>query len=356
MNYITFNDVSAGDSIVVQFGEKEERKIGLIDFGVRYPKRTGIFDGARRVNPSKQFLEDHEVKEIEFLVISHPHSDHYEGLAEVLEYCEAENIKIKLLVNPFYPLPQSYFLYNKSLGKIISAFRNSVYINKIIPGANGRHNNSELGELLALIDRVCEQKLVELRNSIPINWEIKISDDISFKVLSPNYQEFQRFQRKTTGFWSLFGLLKRYDSGDLINSLSIVQIIRIKDSVILLTADAPISVLKRVLEEQKEVISNSQFLLIQIPHHGSGAAAYFEAQAWSDIVNQSTKMAIVSNGIHGGYTHPHVNVIRHIDGCQFAVFSTNHVFGILDVFGESHTANTKGVQKFKFDGASIAKS
>lgn len=43
-------------------------------------------------NPTLQFLTHNNVKELEFLCLTHPHDDHYRGMSQVLEYYEG-NIK-----------------------------------------------------------------------------------------------------------------------------------------------------------------------------------------------------------------------------------------------------------------------
>ena len=72
---ITLIDVGQGDSILVTFPQQSNgvRKRMLIDGG----------ESTSANNPVVQFLRSQNIQELDFVVLSHPHFDHYGGLIEV---------------------------------------------------------------------------------------------------------------------------------------------------------------------------------------------------------------------------------------------------------------------------------
>ena len=46
-------------------------------------------------NPVTEHIEKHRFREIDFLVLSHPHYDHYSGLRRILEHCMGQGIVIR---------------------------------------------------------------------------------------------------------------------------------------------------------------------------------------------------------------------------------------------------------------------
>lgn len=65
---ITFKDVGQGDSIILEWDKDGKKKIGIID--------CNKYFGA---NPVLSYIKNPEnkVEEIEFLILSHPHHDHF---------------------------------------------------------------------------------------------------------------------------------------------------------------------------------------------------------------------------------------------------------------------------------------
>ena len=81
---ITFKNVGQGDSIILEWNGAEGRHIGIVD--------CHRYEGT---NPVVQHLIDNELESIKFLILSHPHYDHYSGLLELLDFCEQQNIVIE---------------------------------------------------------------------------------------------------------------------------------------------------------------------------------------------------------------------------------------------------------------------
>ncbi len=85
---ISFKNVGQGDSIILESNVSDNPVIGIIDC----KKYAGK-------NPVIEHLKESQPKEILFIVLSHPHQDHFSGLYDLLEYCENRGIKIKHFVH-----------------------------------------------------------------------------------------------------------------------------------------------------------------------------------------------------------------------------------------------------------------
>jgi competence protein ComEC len=76
-------DVGEGDAVLVEFPRGETM---LVDAG----PRTGTYDaGAEVVVP---FLKRRGISRIDFLVLTHPHSDHIGGVCSVLKHCDVRRV------------------------------------------------------------------------------------------------------------------------------------------------------------------------------------------------------------------------------------------------------------------------
>lgn len=81
---VHFIDVGAGDGALLQYGEGSSAKYALIDAGPKKYTRTNgtIVDTSKRLH---SYLKEHDVKKLEFVLLTHPHQDHIGGVVEVLK-------------------------------------------------------------------------------------------------------------------------------------------------------------------------------------------------------------------------------------------------------------------------------
>lgn len=77
--YVHYLDVNQGDSTLIQ--SKEDGIVALIDGGERAESKKIL-----------EYLDKLGIDKINYLVASHPHSDHIGGLIEIIENIEVENI------------------------------------------------------------------------------------------------------------------------------------------------------------------------------------------------------------------------------------------------------------------------
>src|ERR1035437_5470785 len=53
--------------------------------------KTVLIDGGPRADSVSSFLQTHGIKEISYLVLTHPHADHYRGLGWVFDHLAVDN-------------------------------------------------------------------------------------------------------------------------------------------------------------------------------------------------------------------------------------------------------------------------
>ncbi|HEV8506975.1 MAG TPA: hypothetical protein VGQ53_16305 [Chitinophagaceae bacterium] len=81
---ITFKDVGQGDSILLEWVDVAGvRKVGIIDCKLK-----------GKANPVIRHIDQNKYEQIEFIILSHPHEDHYSGLLQLLEYVERTGKRI----------------------------------------------------------------------------------------------------------------------------------------------------------------------------------------------------------------------------------------------------------------------
>ena len=80
---VTMLDVGQGDALVVEF---PNRKTLLVDAG---PKSWRYDAGERVITP---FLKRNGVRQLDAILISHPHADHFGGISSVLEHFRVDRI------------------------------------------------------------------------------------------------------------------------------------------------------------------------------------------------------------------------------------------------------------------------
>ena len=78
---VNFKNVGQGDSIIIEWKRDSLSKIGIIDCNLMGNK-----------NPTLEHIISSNYSEIDFIILSHPHYDHFSGLVQILEYCELNKI------------------------------------------------------------------------------------------------------------------------------------------------------------------------------------------------------------------------------------------------------------------------
>jgi len=286
---ITFKDVGQGDSIIIELNRDDGYNLGIIDC----KKYNGT-------NPVVQYLMDNNVKSILFVILSHPHKDHYSGLLELLEFCKKKDISIK------------YFAHTANV--------NPVYFRWFEVDDNA----TLLAKIITKSIELLDNKLIKHVGYPYKDWRISLGSDSDMISLSPSDEELRRYYKQV----KLYENISPKKCSQAANLLSTVLKITHKDSYILLTSDAEKTTFERLHTTCMDDYLNDKLTLCQIPHHGSLTNHY--GHFWNDLQRSVNCPAVVSAGEHGSYNHPEIQVIEGFDRMNYKVHSTNHVNGMAD--------------------------
>jgi len=266
---ITFKNVGQGDSIIIEWKSKSEEKTAIID--------CNIFENT---NPVLNHIITNNVKEIEFIILSHPHLDHFSGMYDLIDYCITHNILIKKFLHTSQITPD----YLKSATKSIVA-------------------EDKLLKLFTFLKEIRDKDLIQI-NTIEDNSLIKYDFNNGFfmEILSPSSIEIDKFIR---------GVNYPFDEEESSNNPNanwLSTIIKIYNNNItaILTSDAESSSFTRIGKKKYNRIGDNKICLAQFPHHG--AKGNLNKPFWSQRKRKEITPIVVSVGTNG-YNHPSDKVI-----------------------------------------------
>jgi beta-lactamase superfamily II metal-dependent hydrolase len=274
---ITFKYVGQGDTIIIEWKSKGKVRLGIVDC----KSHAGL-------TPAIEHVRDKE--RVEFMVLTHPHSDHYSGFPALLRFCEQKGIEIGLFVYTTRLIPQ--------------------YIKTIVLSQNEKDT---LADTFRAVTRLKEKGLLEKRGiGTDVMRPIIIRDDVTFELLSPSEDEHDRFAR------SLFDEKAQMSKSPNANYVSAVSLIDGGDWHILLTSDAERSSLKRIgLGPLKKDFTT--LVLGQSPHHGSEKNHY--RAFWKNRNHPEGTPIAISAGPNA-YGHPSESVVDDFRNLDYEVRAT----------------------------------
>lgn len=290
MFQIIFKNVEQGDSIILEWSDDEQKKMAVIDCNLLKTNR----------NPVLEYIKKSDFLQIEFLLLTHPHYDHYSGMRELLEYCEQKGIIIKKFLHTSFQTPS----YLKAAVKSVTA----------------------QNELIALFKKVRElwkeKNIIEYQSYVTNeNNPLELSSDINLKFLAPSTSEFDKYNTQQR----VFSDEENPQNNAGANWLSTVIKIYSSSWYLLLTSDCEKSVLK-FLGIKKKGEFNSNLLLGQCPHHG--AKGSHNGSFWR-LRTKETNMPIVFSVGENSYNHPSDEVIDSFIKDNYRIYSTNKVGNLL---------------------------
>ncbi|UMQ41157.1 hypothetical protein MKS83_17355 [Chryseobacterium sp. Y16C] len=283
---ITFKDVGQGDSIIIEWNN-ETKKIGIID-----SKKIGNH------NPVLEHIKNHNYKEIEFIVLSHPHTDHYSGLAEVFEYCYSNSVTIKKFCYTIYDIGIEYHAY----------FEPNIT------------NSKALIEVFELAEQLYDNGMEFIQ--LNFDYKIELTKEAYLQCLSPSRLEKIEYL-KILNFEPEVNRMKRSKAANLLSTLFKLKV---ENKYILFTSDVEKLTFERMRDRHAEIFQDSTNVLCQVPHHGS--LNNHEPIFWNSIIRNDSSRAIISAGRHKSYNHPDFSVIRDFTDIGYAVDCTNVINGM----------------------------
>ena len=269
--FVQIFDVGHGDSLLVQ---SPEGAIGIVDCSKRESKIPVI-----------DFIISKQIKEIEFMVLTHPHEDHYSGMLELLEFCDKSSIVIKR----FYELD----MLPKSLDLDYTSVQNSTYFY----------------ELMTLIHEWRKQGRLQLY-LCPEGMTLLQERSFSISCLAPDSSTIKKV---------LGHKLSEPESelNHFINHLSIVLLVSGPDGSALLLADSHVGSQKHICGKYK---FKKKIGLFKISHHGSKRS--YHHPLLKRTRNSKSSSAAISTGCR--YGTPADEVMSNLSTLGIPTYSTNY--------------------------------
>lgn len=290
MTKITFKNVGQGDSIIVEWSnDKNEKKIGIIDC-----KKNDSN------NPILKHIQDFNIEEIDFIILSHPHKDHYSGMKELLTHC----FNNKVTINSFF-----------------HTLNNDIEVEYWTYFEPNLTNAIELAEVFDIVNSSYNINLKEIVK-LTVGYTIQLNSTDYLKCLSPSHLEITEYL-KALKFIPINHRMKRSKVANLLSSLFKLKI---GDKYILLTSDVEKISFDRIINKNLSLFEDKINVLSQIPHHGS--ETNHEPNFWSKLMLNEESEAIISAGEHKLYMHPHFNVINDFSSFGYKINSTNVINGM----------------------------
>lgn len=299
--HVKFLNVGHGDSIVLEWDSLGIRKVGIIDC---CSHNNSI--------PTIEYLYALKDFELEFLLLTHPHRDHYSGFLDLLNYIKSNNKSVK------------YFMHSMSIHPIYLRWteldeEDAKMLENIFDLVLSLHDNDKIISSIQIINE---------------NWQIPIGENHILKSYSPSDDECRHFTAKIDYYskehWYICSSASNYLSTiiELENSIS-------KEKC-LFTSDATDFSFKRL---EKSSISINYF---QIPHHGSSKSLY--EPFWRNRSFLNPKTGIISAGLHKKYNLPDYMVVKFFHELGTVLRSTNYVNGLKEYF-DNFQLITHNIQK-----------
>ncbi len=271
---VVFKNVGQGDSIILEWVSQEIPKIAIID--------CNLYEGT---NPVLKHIIACGIKEIEFIILSHPHLDHFSGFVELLNYCRANGIVIHKFLHTALITPD----YLKTASRSIEGDRQ---LSKLFTLLKEMRNNGQLN-----VYAIDDNPLLK----------IPLGDEFNMQVLAPSAIETDKYIK---------GVSYPFDEEESTgnpnaNWLSTVLKIYNNDASVILTSDVEASVLSRIGKRKGGKIGNNKILLAQVPHHGS--KGNLNKTFWQMRKRHPITPVTISVG-ENGYNHPSIDVVNFFNG------------------------------------------
>lgn len=289
---VTFKDVGQGDSIILEWKDGEKEKVGIIDCNKK-----------SKNNPVRDHIREAGYKEIEFVILSHPHSDHYSGMNELLFFFEENKIVVNKFGHTLFILGQDFYRY-LNWAEINSAAM------------------KELQELITNVGNLRQLGVIKKIEFISENWTQELSVDVLLKCLSPSQDEAERYM----SIVKMEPEKNKKAASASANHLSTMFSLVRGDNYYLLTADTEATSLERLLNEMQHKEFEQKALQVgQLPHHGSSKNSY--DPFWERLKKHDERHAVASAGYNMKYQHPNLTVLEKFHNNGYIINCTNIVHG-----------------------------
>ena len=312
---IIVNNVQHGDNFILQWSGGG---VGIID-----NHWNGNSD-----NPCIQFLEKEKIRQLDFILLTHPHVDHYSGLLNLLIYCEENNVVI------------NRFMHTMAFTNFYQSIKNDRNSAKLI--TSSVRSTLAKRSLLDVLDKVhflAEKGIITKVGSVIANHSFELSEKVKMNFLLPGEEEIDGYIKKEC-------ISIENEQKEVVTSrnnpyanllCTLVQISYDSEWQVLFSSDCTKESLNRLLkvEQKKCNLFDIKTVAVQIPGHGS--LDHHSPGFWNKLNIDESAVAFVSTG--GKYKTPDRKAIEFFDEKFAAVHSTNSVNGYSEFYElDAHSA------------------
>ncbi len=263
---IIFLNVGHGDGIIILLPDEDKYKSAII---------VDCYDGRK----AYKILENYNIKNIEAMIITHFHLDHYRGFDILFEKIKKNRIKMKNI----YYMPDKTFRENDEKKKY-KMFLNKLYILGI--------NN----------DFVINSSCIDGKNE---SKSIIKNEEIEIKIIYPR-------------------LIDITSECNVNNYSAVLQLIY-KNNKILLPGDLEAKGWFKLYEFTKENKLTLTVDILKMPHHGAFYEENEEKTLGTNEILQFIKpnYAIISSAQNKKYNHPDIKTIKKLLDKKIKILCTN---------------------------------
>ena len=269
-------NVGHGDSIVLEFPENHW---GLVDC-CRLQKDSEP--------PALTFLKTKRVQKLDFVCLTHPHSDHFEGMLDVLRYFTSE-------------------------GRRVEEFWDC--------GMEGR-------KMRYVTRKLAENQFIELQSLYGfVRDQAAVKKTIRYLMLSEGHclsigpiqiNSYAPLGSDTWKYITEWGRNKKVDE----NLLSVVLIITNGTANLVLGSDTKSweDILHQWRKDCEKIARDNRFDIVKVSHHGSLYGNH--KGLWKSYTIPSKSVAVISAG--SKYRFPHLETVTSIVREKIRLYSTNY--------------------------------
>ena len=313
---VTFNYVGHGDCILLEWEKEKRRGIGVID--------CKAYGGQ---NPVVERLDALGCDVVDFILLSHPHHDHFSGLKKVLKYCLRNGVRIK------------HFYYT-TFGGVPE------YVKSIVLSQS---QGDQLADVFRAMDELETKGQIGKRGLVNEHTaSISLAPGLEARFLAPMQRQIDNF----IGGLHNRNLNKRNSPPS--NLLSTFITVGTEDWHVLLTSDIERQALKGIGRGPLKG-DEPQLVLGQVPHHGSSDNHY--SAFWRSRHYKNDTPLGISAGPNP-YGHPAPQTIKDLKKLGFSVEITGEgnfpeVEKVLDIVSDKASRPRNKDLSYNINGAGV---
>lgn len=284
--------------------------------------------------PVIQYLEERGRKDVHLLVLTHPDSDHWNGVPRLIKWVKEKGGRIHNVILYGGPTIAEFLL---QLREQYEKGKKRVLRNEALDEAEWRHldelcgNQLRVEKLLLLlrdVKRNVDKNDGLFRRNGPFGHVKSFGNDVHIFALGPTSEAAQKWQSATLKDIINLLLFRKKPSRRSMNALSCVIWVWIGDTAILLggdaTKDAWLKAIRQYEKNHKSFFERDiQANIIKASHHGAKTGS--SKELWDKITVQEGSHIIFSAGPHKGWKHPCRATLGHLSKCKnrVSVYCTN---------------------------------